>query len=417
MTFPKANTCVFFVVDPGTSFVRSEILHLSGQFSRLIVFCSRKGKTEGFPANVSFPELPSRNSGLRYLPGAVKLLLSEWRSPFSTAASRAAWRSHLSLALHVLDQASLFGEFIQKEGLKNAFFYSYWFNEQALTLALLRDRGVIGGFVTRAHGRDVFEEREPQTGRLPFREYALKWVNRVSTVSLHGMNYLKHRYPAFSQKIDCLYLGTAGASRALTEAPNETVIRVASIARVRNIKRLHLIGELLEYSGLKAEWWHFGDENLGASASDPSIKAFQEMKHRLENNELITLRCMGHTEVSEILKIYSHTYFHLFISVSETEGLPVSLMEAASAGIPMLATDAGGCREIVKPGFGRIIPIDYDAREVASWMKDEFLSGKLSDPERRAAIRRFWEEVFREDQNFQQFMEQALLAGPPLSSR
>jgi glycosyltransferase involved in cell wall biosynthesis len=37
----------------------------------------------------------------------------------------------------------------------------------------------------------------------------------------------------------------------------------------------------------------------------------------------------------------------LFVNLSDSEGLPVAIMEAMSAGVPVVATDVGGTAEIV----------------------------------------------------------------------
>jgi glycosyltransferase involved in cell wall biosynthesis len=38
---------------------------------------------------------------------------------------------------------------------------------------------------------------------------------------------------------------------------------------------------------------------------------------------------------------------HLFVMSSAWEGLPIALIEAASAGLPCIVTDVGGCREVI----------------------------------------------------------------------
>src|SRR5690606_29748606 len=42
--------------------------------------------------------------------------------------------------------------------------------------------------------------------------------------------------------------------------------------------------------------------------------------------------------------------FELFVLSSRTEGLPVTVMEAMLAGLPIVATDVGSIREEVTPG-------------------------------------------------------------------
>jgi glycosyltransferase involved in cell wall biosynthesis len=57
----------------------------------------------------------------------------------------------------------------------------------------------------------------------------------------------------------------------------------------------------------------------------------------------------------------------VFVLSSRTEGLPVSLLEALAAGLPMIVTDVGGMSEVVKPsGAGAIVaPSDPQALAAA----------------------------------------------------
>jgi glycosyltransferase involved in cell wall biosynthesis len=51
--------------------------------------------------------------------------------------------------------------------------------------------------------------------------------------------------------------------------------------------------------------------------------------------------------------------FDLFVQSSNSEGLPNVLLEASSARLPIVATDAGGTREVIRDGeTGLLVPVD-----------------------------------------------------------
>ena len=89
-------------------------------------------------------------------------------------------------------------------------------------------------------------------------------------------------------------------------------------------------------------------------------------------NETITL--LGNRDnIPELL-----AKSHLFLMSSAWEGLPISLLEASVTGLPFIATDVGGCREIAaKCGNGVIVP-PGNARAMASAIERLVLDrGKL----------------------------------------
>ncbi|WP_241380179.1 glycosyltransferase, partial [Escherichia coli] len=49
----------------------------------------------------------------------------------------------------------------------------------------------------------------------------------------------------------------------------------------------------------------------------------------------------------------------VFVNLSSSEGLPVSMMEVASLGIPIIATGVGGVGEIVSSDNGHLLPAEF----------------------------------------------------------
>jgi glycosyltransferase involved in cell wall biosynthesis len=88
----------------------------------------------------------------------------------------------------------------------------------------------------------------------------------------------------------------------------------------------------------------------------------QSLKNMGENVEVCLLGQLPHHDV---LDYYQNNPVDLFINVSSSEGLPVSIMEAFANGIPVIATAVGGCPEIVSEDCGFLLKPNFEAIELA----------------------------------------------------
>ena len=79
---------------------------------------------------------------------------------------------------------------------------------------------------------------------------------------------------------------------------------------------------------------------------------------------MVTYKFMGHVPNEQILQYYNDNKIDCLLLTSENEGLPVSIMEAESAGIPIIATNVGGISEMID-GNGLLLPANPTADEVA----------------------------------------------------
>ncbi|MBK6836141.1 MAG: glycosyltransferase [Bacteroidetes bacterium] len=163
---------------------------------------------------------------------------------------------------------------------------------------------------------------------------------------------------------------------------------IVSCAKVRNIKRIHLIPEILEHLDIDLKWIHIGNENL--KSKDTSIPVYEANKEKLKGKKNIVTEYKGAISNKDVLDFYKENTINLYISVSETEGLPVSMMEVISFGIPILATNVGGCDEIVTNKAGVLIPKDFDSAKVANQIK-EFRLSEMNDSNFRDGVRSFLE--------------------------
>jgi glycosyltransferase involved in cell wall biosynthesis len=279
--------------------------------------------------------------------------------------------------------------------------YSFWFYD-CIYLAWMQNKGWIGKSICRAHGGDLFEERG-SLGKILFRNFQFKYLDQVYSVSKTGENYLKDKYPEYPQKISTSYLGSADYGFKNNLKKDQEFVLV-SCAKVRDIKRVHKIAEMLQYIDFPITWIHLGDENLEAK-NDPTIPLYLENKANLSLKSKVKFEAKGLLNNDEIIKFYQSNSINLFISLSEAEGVPVSMMEAISFGIPILSTDVGGCKEIVTKETGDLIPLNTEMIEVAHIIT-EFKDSSKNTPEYRQGVRQFWEEHFNAEKNYKSLFKQ-----------
>jgi glycosyltransferase involved in cell wall biosynthesis len=321
---------------------------------------------------------------------ALKKLLSP-KKAMATLASNIYKADHITRKLGEL-----------KIDTNRAIFYSFWFYDN-IFLAILKMRHNAARAVCRAHGGDLFEERSSLSGKPLFRNFQLSLIDQVHSVSQTGTAYLKNKYPAFSSRIKTSYLGTTFHNRMNQFAPDFVIV---TCAKVRNVKRIHLLAEALLFFPGKVTWYHIGDENLG-DKKDPTIPAYKANKEKLLSRADIIYKPLGKLDNEQVFDFYANTPVSVFVSVSATEGIPVSMMEAASFGIPLLSTDVGGCHEIVNGETGQLMAADPGAAEVAAYL-EKFQTSEMNTPAFRARVRREWETKFDVQRNYSRFYEQLI---------
>jgi glycosyltransferase involved in cell wall biosynthesis len=93
-------------------------------------------------------------------------------------------------------------------------------------------------------------------------------------------------------------------------------------------------------------WTHFGDGDEKAKIKT-ILDAFPK------NGRAVFL---GMVQNTTVIQFYEKNPVDIFVNVSYSEGLPVSIMEALSFGIPCIATDVGGTSEIIDETCGLLVP-------------------------------------------------------------
>lgn len=277
-------------------------------------------------------------------------------------------------------------------------FYSFWFYD-CIYLAWLKKKGIIKKAVTRAHSGDLYEDHISIRNKILFRHFQFKYLDAVFPVSNMGTDYFKKKYPKSKAEIKTVYLGSQNYG---INSFSSEIFTIVSCASFRHHKQIHKIAEMLQYIDFPLQWIHIGDERLGSN--DPKIGEYKQNKAKLSKKENIAYNPVGMLPNDKIFEFYQKTSVNLFISLSAVEGIPVSMMEAASFGIPILSTDVGGCKEIVNEQTGILLPLETEMQQVAQIIT-EFKDSHKNSPEYRAGVRKFWEKNFDAEKNYQEFFE------------
>ena len=394
---------VFLIKTIEEGFSANALKELSVNNARVFLFSKTKVDQKFLSTNVVpfvFPENPILPlfSSLKLVP----ILLSDIVRKFSFQYCLQI-RDNFSF----LRQSEYLSNFLIKTLNKeynhlNFKYISFWMDGYSNQLSLLKKSKKIKYAYSFAHGRDLFEWREPNTGKLPFKKFQLQYLNKVFSISNTGTEYLKNRYPRYRDKISTSYLGSYNLG--ISEFKKENVFTIVSCATIRDVKRIYLIAEALCLSSRKIKWIHIGNQNLN-NTTDPSIPIYKSAIEKLKLNDNVEFVATNAMTNEEVYELYKKTSINLFVSVSETEGLPVSMMEAISFGIPLMGTDVGGCKEIITNETGVLLPENISAEQLVQEF-EKFEDSELNSVEFRERVRTFWAKNFNIKTNYQKLQKE-----------
>ena len=345
----------FYPYGSGEAFLENEIEILSEYYDKiLIIACDvsdeiAKSKRQ-LPRNVEACYVPAVPKYKNLLLGLKKIFSKE--KDFKEEQKEARGLMQKAFLCYFEEKClNIFNYIIRNNIIKNIvnnnyIIYSYWLFTTARVGILIKNIHKPIFCFSRAHRYDLYEE-ENFIKYLPYRKLFLKEYCYIFPCSENGTNYLKNKYQNLAQNVKTSYLGTL--DHGITPTDSNNIFHIVSCSRVESVKRIHKIVEALEILDkrkLQIEWTHIG----GGSQLNRIIK--------MCNEKIKYIKCnfKGNIQNSEVINLYKEQHFDLFINISSSEGLPVSIMEAISFGIPVIATDVGGTSEIIVNNFtGRLI--------------------------------------------------------------
>jgi O86/O127-antigen biosynthesis alpha-1,3-N-acetylgalactosaminyltransferase len=155
--------------------------------------------------------------------------------------------------------------------------------------------------------------------------------NKVICVSKNDYLIALKKIKIPSEKLITIQNTTLPTFEKKDSTPLKEKIQIISLARFAHPKRIDLMIKALEKE-FNLELHIAGDG-----------KEFSEWEKYIELNEISNIKLLG-----EIKSFSNFKDYDIFMLISESEGLPMSAIEAMSAGLPLILSNVGGCPELIE---------------------------------------------------------------------
>ena len=299
-------------------------------------------------------------------------------------------------------------QYIDKEVLSNQedniFLYSFWLTRGAYTIANYKknDRANIRKLISRAHGYDLYIERNSMN-YLPFRGFINNNLDAIYFISGDGLNYFNKNYKCdrLCSKKYISRLGTFNPDSIQKEIYKKNKICIASCSSIISVKRLDLIIDVVSNIDIDVKWIHIGEGNQKEAIEEYA-------NNRLKDK---TFQFLGQIDNSKILETYLEYDVDFLINMSDSEGIPVSIMEAMSIGIPIIARDVGGVREIVNENTGLLIRdisnMESVFRQVNNEARQRLMDIEVYKNKQKECIN-LWNAKYNADKNYDDFFKELI---------
>lgn len=389
---------------PGEDFLTAELDVLSKHFKKILLVPTNRGITydpktqKNIPGNVEVVRLfeGGKSSSISRV---MDVLKSPKNMKWFWGELSNAMQHGLKAPLIMLNRVALACEIKSKLQTitgtdENIIYYSYWLTPSAIALAMLKDEGKIGKAVTRVHRGDLYAEFH-NPAYIPFQGKVISALDQTYSISTDGVDYLNKRHPGMENKLSVQRLGTKPRVDVdqITWNKQSDVLRVVSCSYMKPVKRVHLLAEALKHCHFPVEWTHIGD--------GPERERIESIVATLPDH--VNVKLLGNKNNHEIMELYSSHEYDIFVNVSASEGIPVTIMEAFSFGIPVFATDVGGTSEIVDAENGALFDENIEPLDIATQLTNFYNMPSEDKALKAKKAYATWNNSYNADKNYAEF--------------
>lgn len=287
---------------------------------------------------------------------------------------------------------------IDELGQEHCTVLATWFMSEAYAACLLKRRFPGIHTVSFAHSFEVQKFRDPD---LDLRHIAERHggIDNLLFISQTVLDQYRKEYMLplgiSSSNVDVYYLGSEPNGNEGKGYSSDGLFRLVTCSGILPVKRLELLikalGGIDQGHASRLKWTHIG--------SGPDEGAIRKLA-REQLCHLNDVEFTGYMPNASVHRYYEEHSCDLFANVSSMEGLPVSIMESISYGIPAIATNVGGTEEMVIDGLtGKLLPRDpspEEVRDIIVWFMDLPMSRRM---EFACGCKRIWADRFDASKN------------------
>lgn len=405
--------CKKFPYGNGEDFISQELNYYENKFDKIILVATQVNKKDTITKYIS-PKINNIKITIEYnLFFAIELLktifkykkIAKYEKFFATSLIKKIYLIFFYVRFSVAIKKIIKNGIIETvKQYPEIVILSYWFNDLCMIGIELKKiicandtNNIKCVILSRAHGYDLYKERSI-VKYFPFRELILNNIDIVLSCSKDGTNYLKINYNKYNKKFITNYLGTIlNSKHSLNININKNKFTIVTCSNLIKLKRLILVAETLNYlennkNITNIRWICIGDGN-----QLPRIK-----KYCSKNLKKIDVTFTGKLKNVDVLTLYCNEDIDVFLNVSKYEGLPVSMMEALSCGIPIIATDVGGVNEIViNNKTGQLLNKNFEISELANIIT-QFIDMSINDKKKyKYQCKKLWEKKYNAKKNYE----------------
>lgn len=279
--------------------------------------------------------------------------------------------------------------------------YSYWNDYSFYAACLLKKEGLVKNVISRAHRYDIYENMRVNS-YMPLKRQFMQDIDKVYLLSKNALNYYSITYGADSKFLDVGRLGVNIPLKNYETKAIEGRISILSLSYCTAIKQIDKIMLAVEEyaksnSHLDIEWTHIGSGPLYEDLKNKADKLNSKYRN-------LHISFIGSLENKEVIRILEKKYFDVFINASKSEGIPVSIMEAMSYGIPAIAPNVGEISDLVNDSNGYLLSNNFTVNDIVNGI-NSILKDSQSSYYRKNA--KSWvEKYFNANLNYPLFVEQ-----------